>query len=108
MLGPLAPGETLSLALISGFSEELFFRGAMQGVFGFTLTLVVFTLLHTGPGRAFRLWTAFAAVAGALLGGLMSWRGSLLAPVVAHVLVNGVNLRRLARSAAPEGGAPRG
>ena len=37
-----------------------------------------------------------ALVAGALLGGLMAWRGNLLGPVVGHVLVNAVNLRRLA------------
>jgi Type II CAAX prenyl endopeptidase Rce1-like len=97
VLGPLEPGEATSLALISGFSEELFFRGAVQGALGFTFALVVFTLLHTGPGRPFRLWTAFAALAGAALGGLMLWRGNLLGPVAAHALVNGVNLRRLAR-----------
>jgi membrane protease YdiL (CAAX protease family) len=111
LLGPLDPGEAVSLALISGFSEELFFRGAVQGsipgVGGFVLALIVFTLLHTGPGRAFRLWTAFAALAGAALGGLMMWRGNLLAPVVAHVLVNAVNLRRLAGAAARTG-APAG
>jgi membrane protease YdiL (CAAX protease family) len=58
---------------------------------------VLFSLLHTGSGKHFRLWTVFAALAGALFGGLMLWRGNLLAPVLAHVLVNGVNLRRLAR-----------
>lgn len=100
VLGPLEPGEATSLALISGFSEELFFRGAVQGALGFTVALVVFTLLHTGPGRAFRLWTAFAALAGAALGGLMIWRGNLLGPVAAHALVNGINLRRLARHGA--------
>jgi membrane protease YdiL (CAAX protease family) len=43
-----------------------------------------------------RLWTLFAVVAGSLFGGLMLWRGNLLAPVVAHFLVNAVNLSRLA------------
>ena len=57
---------------------------------------MLFGLLHSGPGKAFRLWTLFAVVAGALLGGLMVWRGNLLGPVVGHVLVNAVNLRRLA------------
>lgn len=104
VLGPLEPGEAVSLALISGFAEELFFRGAVQGSIpgagGFVVALIVFTLLHTGPGPAFRLWTGFAALAGAALGGLMLWRGNLLAPVVAHALVNAVNLRRLAGRAA--------
>jgi membrane protease YdiL (CAAX protease family) len=108
VLGPLESGEAISLALISGFSEELFFRGAVQGTLGFTVALVVFTLLHTGPGRAFRLWTGFAALAGALLGGLMIWRGNLLAPVAAHALVNAVNLRRLARHGAARAAASEG
>jgi hypothetical protein len=70
---------------------------------------VLFAVLHTGPGLSFRLWTAFAVVAGGLFGGLMLWRGNLLAPIVAHFLVNAVNLSRLAaearRRAAADGAA---
>ncbi len=95
MLGPLAPAEIVALALLSGFAEELFFRGAMQASWGWLVTTIIFALIHTGPGPAYRTWTLFAAVAGLALGGLMLWRGNLLAPVVAHVLVNGVNLRWL-------------
>lgn len=95
MLGPLEPIEILALALLSGFAEELFFRGAMQGSWGWLPTTVLFALIHTGPGPAYRMWTLFAGVAGLVLGGLMLWRGNLLAPVVAHVVVNGFNLFRL-------------
>jgi membrane protease YdiL (CAAX protease family) len=42
------------------------------------------------------VWTLYAALAGLLFGALLLWRGSLLAPAAAHVLVNAVNLRRLA------------
>jgi membrane protease YdiL (CAAX protease family) len=97
ILGSLTGSEAFALALLSGFAEELFFRGAVQGQWGWIAATVLFAVLHTGPGRHFRLWTLFAALAGALFGGLMLWRGNLLAPVVAHVLINGVNLRRLAR-----------
>jgi membrane protease YdiL (CAAX protease family) len=96
VLGPLRTGEILALALLSGFAEELFFRGAVQGSLGWAVTTLLFGLLHTGPGPALRFWTVFALVAGALFGGLMVWRGNLLAPFVAHFLVNAVNLRRLA------------
>jgi membrane protease YdiL (CAAX protease family) len=51
--------------------------------------------VHTGPGPAFRLWTLFAAVAGGLFGALTVWRGNLLAPMVAHFVVNAVNLWRV-------------
>jgi membrane protease YdiL (CAAX protease family) len=97
ILGALTGSEAFALALLSGFAEELFFRGAIQGQWGWLPATVLFSLLHTGPGKHFRLWTVFAALAGALFGGLMLWRGNLLAPVLAHTLVNGVNLRRLAR-----------
>jgi hypothetical protein len=90
------PGELLGLALLSGFAEELFFRGAMQGAWGWLPATLLFALLHSGPGPAFRVWTLFAAVAGLVFAGLVVWRGNLLAPILAHVLVNAWNLRRLA------------
>jgi membrane protease YdiL (CAAX protease family) len=99
LLGPLERSEVLGLAILSGFSEELFFRGAMQGAWGWVPATVLFTLLHTGPGATYRIWTVFAAVAGVALAALMIWRGNLLAPVVAHTVVNGLNLSRLARDA---------
>ncbi|HEX6203270.1 MAG TPA: CPBP family intramembrane glutamic endopeptidase [Thermoanaerobaculia bacterium] len=99
LLGPLATDEAIALAFLSGVAEELFFRGAVQGSWGWAWATVLFAVLHTGPGLSFRLWTAFAVVAGGLFGGLMLWRGNLLAPVVAHFLVNAVNLSRLAAEA---------
>jgi len=97
LLGPLRTSEVVGLALLSGFAEELFFRGAVQGAWGWIPATVLFALLHAGPGVSYRIWTGFAAVAGLTLAGLMIWRGNLLAPVVTHVLVNGINLDRLAR-----------
>jgi membrane protease YdiL (CAAX protease family) len=108
LLGPLTASEAIGLALLSGFAEELFFRGAVQGTLGWAAATILFGLLHSGPGRAFRLWTLFAVVAGAVLGGLMAWRGNLLGPVVGHFLVNAVNLRRLARRAGDSARLPPG
>jgi membrane protease YdiL (CAAX protease family) len=99
LLRGVEPAEVIALALLSGFAEELFFRGAVQGAWGWPLATLLFALLHVGPGAAFRSWTVFAGVAGLLFAGLMEWRGNLLAPVVAHVLVNAINLGRLARRA---------
>lgn len=117
LLGPLTTDEAVALAFLSGVAEELFFRGAVQGSWGWAWATVLFAVLHTGPGLSFRLWTVFAVVAGGLFGGLMLWRGNLLAPIVAHFLVNAVNLSRLAAegrrraaaeaAAADEGGAHR-
>jgi membrane protease YdiL (CAAX protease family) len=98
-LGPLSGSEAFALALLSGFAEELFFRGAVQGTLGVVGATILFGLLHSGPGRELRLWTLFALLAGAVLGLLMVWRGNLLGPVAGHFLVNAVNLRRLAERA---------
>jgi len=97
MLAGVELTEVVALALLSGFAEELFFRGAVQGAWGWPLATLLFALLHVGPGAAFRVWPIFAALAGLLFAGLMLWRGNLLAPVLAHALVNAVNLGRLAR-----------
>jgi membrane protease YdiL (CAAX protease family) len=104
LLGDLTESDALALAVLSGFAEELFFRGAVQGSWGLLPATLLFAVLHTGPGRAFRVWTLFAGVAGLALGGLMVWRGNLLAPVLAHFLVNAVNLRRLLRKGAAAAG----
>jgi membrane protease YdiL (CAAX protease family) len=95
-LGPLSGSEAFALALLSGFAEELFFRGAVQGTLGLVGATILFGLLHSGPGKELRLWTLFALLAGGVLGLLMVWRGNLLGPVAGHFLVNAVNLRRLA------------
>ena len=99
-LGPLAGHEALGLALLSGLGEEVFFRGAMQPVWGYAVTTLLFGALHSGRGRELLVWTLSAVLAGAVLGGLMEWRGNLLAPVVCHVAVNAVQLRRILRQSA--------
>lgn len=96
LLAGLEPGRAVALAGLSGFAEELFFRGAVQGQWGLLAGSLLFGLLHTGPGAPFRLWTLFATLAGLTLGGLALWSGNLLAPIVAHFVLNAVNLRRLA------------
>jgi uncharacterized protein len=94
-LGPLSTPEVIGLALLSGLAEEVFFRGAMQPAWGYLATTLLFGLLHSGRGRELLVWTTSALLAGALLGGLMLWRGNLLAPVLCHALVNAVQLRRI-------------
>jgi membrane protease YdiL (CAAX protease family) len=95
ILGPLERSEAVALALLSAIAEEFFFRGAVQGSWGYLPAAALFTLLHLGPGREYRLWTLFAGVAGLALGGLVAWRGSLASAIVAHALVNAVGLVRL-------------
>lgn len=103
LLGHLSAADALVLAVLSGFAEELFFRGAMQASWGWPWATAVFALLHTGPGRAFRIWTLFAVVAGLAFAALTELRGNLLPAVIAHAGINAVNLRRLIAPAPADG-----
>src|SRR5262245_55054097 len=102
-LGPLGARECLVLALASGLAEEAFFRGAMQPQLGLFASSLVFALAHAVPRRDLWPWTLFALAAGLALGALFDATGNLVAPVVAHVVVNALNLRLLARDYAPGG-----
>lgn len=104
-LGTLDRPMVISLAIISGFSEELFFRGAVQTSFGWIVATLLFALVHSGPHRAFRWWTLFALIAGLLFSGLTLLRGNLLAAILGHITVNGINLWLLSRTGPSEGSA---
>ncbi|MCO5166417.1 MAG: CPBP family intramembrane metalloprotease [Planctomycetes bacterium] len=114
LLGPSLDREkALVVAVYSSIGEEAFFRGWLQPVLigaftgplgegpaaaaaGIVAASLVFGLLHVPLVPELRPWTAFAVVAGLLFGLLAAWSGSLLAPIVAHFLINWLNLRRLA------------
>ena len=100
-IGRRSAGECLLLALASGVAEEAFFRGAMQPQLGLLATSALFALAHFAPRRDLLPWTGFSLLAGLALGALFEATGNLVAPVVAHALVNGVNLRILSRDYAP-------
>ena len=103
ILGPLSGKSALLLALASGVAEEAFFRGALQPRVGLLAASLLFGLAHLVPRRELAPWAAGAALAGLLLGALFDHTGNLLAPTLAHVLVNAVNLRWLGRAAASRG-----
>jgi CAAX protease family protein len=96
-LGPLRARECAVLALVSGLGEEALFRGALQPEVGLGVASVLFAAAHFVPRRGLRGWTLFALAAGLLLGALYEATGNLVAPVVAHVGINAVNLYRLSR-----------
>lgn len=101
-LQSITPGEAVSLALVSGFAEELFFRGAMQASWGWTWAVVVFAFLHAHPRSFFGIWMIYALIAGTIFAQLTLLRGNVAAAVVAHVFVNTLQLHRLARAAKTE------
>ena len=67
----------------------------MQSSWGWLWATALFGLLHSGPGPVFRIWTVFALVAGAFFAALTVYRGTLLPAMVAHFLVNWINLAAL-------------
>jgi membrane protease YdiL (CAAX protease family) len=99
LLNRLSVAECLLLAVASGVAEEVFFRGVLQPYLGLIAASFIFGLAHFVPRRDLALWTPFAVVVGFLFGILFESTGNLLAPVVAHVTINAVNLHRLSRRA---------
>jgi membrane protease YdiL (CAAX protease family) len=97
VLGPLSLAECWLLALLSGVAEEAFFRGALQPQVGLLAASLLFGAAHFVPRRELIAWTGFSIAAGLLLGWLFDATGNLVAPVVAHAVINGVNLRHLTR-----------
>jgi len=106
ILGPLSGRQVLLLALASGLAEEMFFRGALQPRAGLVLASLLFGLAHLVPSRELAPWAGFAVLAGVLLGALFDYTGNLLAPAVAHVSINGLNLRWLSRTPTLRGPVP--
>lgn len=81
----------LIIGIMAGFSEELFFRGALQRLLSFSLNIHVAIWLSAFIFSAFHLqFFGFFPrfLLGAFFGYLLYWSGSLWLPVAAHVFNN--------------------
>ena len=99
VLGPISSRSALLLAALSATGEELLFRGAMQPSLGLWPTSAIFALLHF-PQRA-RLWpwTLTAGLLGLALGAIAQRSAHLGGPLLAHFVINAVNLGEVGRHA---------
>jgi len=88
-------GGLLAVAVASAVGEELLFRGLLVPLAGVVLSSLVFGALHQIRGPARWGWMAWATVMGLIFGAVFAATGSLVGPIVAHVLVNAYNLRFL-------------
>ncbi|MBI4835336.1 MAG: CPBP family intramembrane metalloprotease [Planctomycetes bacterium] len=95
ILGRLSSFEIIVVALSSGIAEEVLFRGLLQPYLGLAITSVIFGMLHFPVKRVYIIWTVFAVGMGFMLGWFYELTGSLLTPIITHVLVNAINLFRL-------------
>ncbi len=96
-IGRIGLGATTLLAVVSGLGEEMLFRGALQPEIGLVLASIGFGLAHLVPRWPIVLWSLYAIVIGFVFGWAFEASGSLWVPVVAHAVVNGINLPILSR-----------
>ncbi len=87
ILALLGPQDILFLALLSGFCEEVFFRGVMQAHFGLLLSSLVFGVFHD-PTLKQKAYVILTFIAGLGLGYLYQLTGNLWSCISAHVLHN--------------------
>jgi membrane protease YdiL (CAAX protease family) len=83
--------DLIAIALISGFCEEVFFRGIMQQKFGLLLTSLIFGIFHD-PFFQFVSYSLLALIYGLVLGALYQWTHNLWAPITAHFVHNLISL----------------
>ena len=88
----LSPSGVVVLAVLSSAGEELLFRSLLQPWMGLLPQALLFGVVHQLPGPSRWVWAAWAFGVGLVLGILFQGTGSLLGPLAAHALVNGVNL----------------
>jgi membrane protease YdiL (CAAX protease family) len=88
----VSPGGIVALALLSAFGEELLFRGLLQPWVGVVPQALIFGLLHQMRGPSRWVWAGWATAVGLLLGVVFQVSGSLIGPIAAHALINGLNL----------------
>lgn len=91
----MSPSTIVVLAGLSSFGEEMLFRGLLGPAIGVIPQALLFGVAHqiTGPSRW--VWVAWATVVGLALGAIFQLTGSLLGPLLAHALVNALNLAYL-------------
>jgi membrane protease YdiL (CAAX protease family) len=86
----------LVIAALSAVAEELVFRGLLMPWLGLVPQALLFGMVHaqlSGPSRW--VWVTWASVVGLALGAIFALTGSLLGAVLAHGLINAINLAYL-------------
>lgn len=91
----ISPAGVLVLAALSACGEELFFRGLLQPALGLWIQALLFGAVHQIPGPSRWVWVTWAGAVGLVLGAMFQLTGSLLGPIAAHALINGMNLSYL-------------
>jgi uncharacterized protein len=88
----MSGGGILVLAVLSSIGEELLFRGLLQPWLGLLPQALLFGIVHQLPGASRWVWVGWATAVGVALGAMFQLTGSLAGPLVAHAVINGLNL----------------
>lgn len=83
--------DFISMSIISGFCEEIFFRGLLFPRLGIVLSSIAFGLLHM-PGSKYWIYATWATLSGALFAYLFLLSGSLWLPIAAHITNNVIGM----------------
>lgn len=95
LLGGVNSAQVLALSLLSGFGEEIVFRGVLQPRLGWLWATLLFGALHFPLRRALIPWSAFALAMGLVLAGLTEWANTLWPAILLHFMVNFLNLHQI-------------
>jgi membrane protease YdiL (CAAX protease family) len=87
--------QILLVAGLSSLGEELLFRGLLTPWIGVIPAALLFGLAHQMKGPSRWVWAGWATVVGLGLGAIFALTGSLVGPLLAHAVVNAVNLAYL-------------
>lgn len=91
LFGELTWMDALLVAAVSGFCEEILFRGVIQSQCGLWLTSFIFGLFHC-PSLRHLSYGIWAMAAGLFLGWIYDSTGNLWVPILAHALSNAISL----------------
>jgi membrane protease YdiL (CAAX protease family) len=88
-------GVIYLMAIASSVGEELFFRGFLSVTIGVWLSSLAFGVVHQVRGAGRFGWAGSAFAMGLFLSVLYALTGQLVGCIVAHAIVNVVNLQYL-------------
>lgn len=79
--------QSILLAIVSGFAEELFFRGLLQVQLGLVFASVLFGLFHIGNKKTIP-YGLYSMGIGFYFGYLFHISGNLFLPILVHIFNN--------------------
>lgn len=99
LIKKLGPFDIAMASLVSGFCEEVFFRGILTAKFGIIVSSLAFGLLHIPTGKEGKVWiyAFWATICGALLGWVFLHYQNLWVTVIAHIVNNIIGMILLKR-----------